>query len=227
MPLTVLKHIAPSLNINSVKGWDTRLIYCFYGLPDSPFNYVSVAGGDYETNLFQAIKLFGDYYKGNNTFGLDRYYSTGKNLRIKGRFIVTSNDSNRLFNIWVNLDNKDLGINYQLAATNNKNDHTFFNGNIGESVPVDFEIIISFVESVEGENPIFLAQANGYYQYNLDSYSANGFNIQNAYVPIWNGGETNFIGPLNSLNSFILNINFSRSSVYKIILSYLTIEELS
>jgi len=223
---SLIKHIPPDFNINTVKGWNTRLLYNFYGSPaTAPMDYVSVTGADYTINIFDAIDTWANgigsiVSKGQFLFP-HRYFKTGKSIRVRGKLIISVDGSSPLFNINARIDNSNNGL-ILLANQNDNNDHQFPDK---DNVPVDFEIVYN---SIELKTPELVMQANGYYQYNTDSYNTPGPNSNNIYVPIWNS-EGPYIQVENSLSGTNkICINFANSnSISNIKIHYLTVEELS
>ena len=220
-----IKHSPPSFNINTVKGWNTRLLYNFYGAPSAIFDYY-VTGGNYAINIFDVIQT----WEANNTqLGSKgqfvfpaKYFKTGKSVRVRGRLLINGGTSS-IFNIRASIDNSVNGLT-PVAAQNNFNDHTFAAGNSQTDVPIDFEIIYT---SLETTDLVLFMQANGYYQYNTNEYNTAGTNLTNAYVPIWNSTQYISVELTSLTGTNELYISFDNSTVTKIILSYLTVEELS
>ena len=225
---SLIKHIPPDFNINTVKGWNTRLLYNFYGShANATMDYVSVTGADYTINIFDAIDTWASgigriVSKGQFLFP-HRYFKTGKSIRVRGRVLVTSDDS-RTFNIRASINNSNYGTS-PVAAQNDGANHTFAKGNIRTNVPVEFEIVYTSVETTES---YLYMQANGYYKYEYDFYSNGGRNLSVVHVPIWFHGQ--YVRVDSDLTGNYTNkiyISFDGSDVQAIKLFYLTVEELS
>jgi len=233
---TPLKHQTPNHNINGIKGWSNRTIYSYYGSPGQTTYYdYYVQQGAYDINLFTGIAAYvfpntnsRPIYKGTNTFPAG-YFSTGKNLRIKGRFFISCGSSSPVFNMSVYIDDPTLGPN-RIAASNNENDHTL--NNSLTNMPLDFEIVSTGIETSMLNNSnnettyeTFI-QANGFFQYESADFAGDGNNTAVSYVPIY------LLDPYRTTTGLItdtktLSIKFDGSNnVTSIKVIYLTIEEM-
>lgn len=225
-------HTSPNFNVNSVNGWHTRLIYSFYGNKlVGEFNYVSQTFGNYTLNIFEVLKNWQISTgfiatKGNYTFGTNkRFLCSGKIIRIKGSLLVSVGDPGN-FNMTAQIKNISQSNLVPIAAQNNGQNHSFVAG--GDSfnlVPVNFEIIY---RAIETDKPGLFIGAEGFYQYNRDSYDSGGNNLSNAYVPIVNL-SINYIEVGNPDESYELYLSFDNTSstIGSIILRNLTVEEIS
>jgi hypothetical protein len=222
MPAIFLKNQAPTFNINGLNGWDTRTIYCYYGKPEYFYST-----DNFTANLFGQIEKDTSYFKGTYTIKptTNRYFKSGKNLRIRGRFLVSASNSPVNFNIYSKIYDKNTDVTTPISSTNNGNNHIFFNGDKETDVPCDFEILMTFIEVSDGGSVNFFCQSNGYYQYNIDNFNGNGNNIQNVYVPIWK--SSGYVGPFSSDSEKSIHISFDNSEVTSIKVVQIIMEELS
>lgn len=132
-------HQFPNNSINNIKGWDTKLLYCFYGIPPiadsgSPVDYIAYLNSLDSTNL--GINLFDaidDYERTSGILiskGIPQclnsnltnpslnklnagipfwYFKTGKTFRIRARLYVRVTDGALEFDI-------NGGVTYKLRA---------------------------------------------------------------------------------------------------------------
>ena len=227
-----IKHTAPSLTINEVKGWQSRILYNYYGRYDSGLmDYVSETSSDYTLNLFSIIDA---YQSGVASYPIQKglyefpskYFTTGKSIKVEGQFLVSAN-SNK-FNIHAKIDNSNNDI-ISLSSTNNGNNHDVAAGGIVEDLPIYFKIIYTAVERYDGgASPTtgLYMMANGHYQYEYDSYNGGkGSNTSVVYVPIWTTSPYVLIDDTTGINK--LSISFDNSNTTVIKLVYMTVEELS
>jgi hypothetical protein len=187
------KHPAPTFNVNGVKGWDTRLIYSYYGYPmyatGFQYNYWRQTSGsnpNYDYNLFEGIKDFevsqlypdqgggfsneiysSSIYKGTYENFPSRYFKTGKTLRIKSNMIISSSgvESTPLFNMRVGIYNNTRSTYYTLG-TQYQNMQSHYSPRYNYA-PVSIEINIISVESYDSSSISnqLLMKAEGFYQY--------------------------------------------------------------
>jgi hypothetical protein len=225
--MPVIKHSTPTFIVNKVKGWNTRLIYAYYGIIGSTFDYVSESGGNLTLNLFSVIANSslnasnGSIYKGQYSNLGPRYFKTGKSLRIKGQFLITGTSS-KIFNILSQIDITGGGGTTLISNTNNNHNHTL-PSNITDC-PVNFELTYNSLESDADPNRTYI-QSNGFYQYNAGDYNQNGPNIENnVYVPIYS--TNGYISTGEISDSYDLYISFDNSEIDNLKIVYLTIEEL-
>jgi len=243
MPALYLKnyiHTTPTHLINGVKGWNSRLIYSYYGSPTNTLPYLEATGGDYSINIFEAIRLYtfpdtggSPIYKGTNRFP-PRYFSTGKNLRIKGSLKISTTGT-AIFNTNISIYYPGLGTT-SIANQNGGGNHTVANRDGVDDMPINFDITLTSIEmydTVNQTNEVYM-QANGHYQYAYSSFSTGGDNTDTVYVPIYGKNEygpnktpyilvaDNFENPIPLIWSFT-----GSSNVDKIDILYITIEELS
>lgn len=229
MPAIVnARHTAPTLTINEVKGWQTRLLYSYYGKLDTLMDYVEETEGAFNRNLFTVI----DEYENTSEFTLKKgvytfppsYFWTGKSVKIEGQFLVSVEEGPKNFNIRANIK-KQNGDIAEIAATNNYNSHTFARGNSAINVPVYFKIVYTSV--VNTETSVYM-MANGHYQYEFSSYDgAESTNQAVVYVPIWYiNKDTPSVYTEIAKESNELRIEFTNSTVSSIKPVYITIEEL-
>jgi hypothetical protein len=233
---TPLKHQTPNHNINGIAGWSNRTIYSYYGSPgNNMYDYYS-QNSAYDVNLFTGIAAYTfpntnsrPIYKGINTFPA-RYFSTGKNLRVKGRFFISCGDSTPIFNMRVLISDPTLGP-IEIAKTNNGNNHLLRN-NL-DNAPIDYEIMLTGLETKQTDSDTNAStyetfiQANGFYQYAIDDYNITGDNATNAYVPIYQSRPYKQTTGLIT-NTKTLSIDFEGSAnVTNIEVIYLTIEEMA
>ena len=232
---TPLKHQTPNHNINGITGWSNRTIYSYYGSPgNNIYDYYS-HNGAYNVNLFTGIAAYTfpntnsrPIYKGTNAFPA-RYFSTGKNLRVKGRFFISCGNTSPIFNIKVNIIDPNLGES-TIAASNSGLNHTL-SDNL-TNMPLDFEIMLTGIETTQKDtvsnaetNETFI-QANGFFQHESTDYNHPGPNTSVSYVPIY------ATSPYSASTGLItdtktLSLNFIDSSnVTSIKVIYLTIEEM-
>ena len=225
----IIKSPSPTKTINNINGWNTRLLYSYCGIFNNNFfDYVDVINGsyssDFSTNLFDAMDYYQTHtvpndavYKGTSTFP-SRYFTTGKNVRVKGRFLVSGD--NDIFNIRTGLFNSGNGV-IGLSRQNAGNTHHFANDNNVSDVPVDFSIIYT---SIELDSPSLCMMSNGYYRYEYADYASGGSNRDVVHVPIWNLNPSTYIDNTSGYNQ--IRISFDGSGVTSMKLIYLTIEEL-
>jgi hypothetical protein len=238
LEFTPLKHQTPNHNINGIAGWSNRTIYSYYGSPgqNTYFDYYTAAAGIYYRNLFALIKNYVfpntnsmPIYKGTNKFPA-RYFSTGKNLRVKGRFFISCGNTSPVFNMRVNIVDPTLGES-TIAESNNGANHTL-SDNL-TNMPLDFEIMLTGIETLQtNTSPVAetyetFIQANGFFQHESVDYNHPGPNTSVSYVPIY------ATSPYNSSTGEIdgnkeISITFNNSSnVTSIKVIYLTIEEMA
>ena len=221
---------ATNYNINSSPGWSTRLVYSYFGANEAYFDYVS-RKSSFDDNLFSLLTA---YASGSQKGGLSSiitvydgsYLNTSKTFRIKGRFLITS-DSGATFNMCVkSFHNPTTTI---LASTNNGNDHSFAAAGAKNSVPVDFEITITALQTIVVPEPnLQYFMVNGFYQYNYDDYAQAGTNQNNIYVPIWNNTSPYIqCGTTTASQEFQITFKDSSNKITKIEVVYITIEEFS
>jgi hypothetical protein len=234
-----LKPLTSTFSINNVPGWNTRHIYNYYGTPSGVLDYVS-SSLDFTSDLFQIIKNYNDpignnsqpVAKGaintNKNFFPNRYFATGKTLRIKGRFLISTPSSGTpIFNMAISANNSISGSTL-IASTNNGHNHE---STISETnMPVDFEITLTSIENqftiTTPYNALFM-QANGHYQYEYANYNSAGRNISVAYVPIWNDLQYVQVGLLEDASTNAITLDFTNSDkIDSIKVMYITIEEL-
>ena len=221
-----LKHTPPNFTVNSIKGWNTRLLYTFYGYFNTAFNYYAVAT-NYTNNLFSTIANWENsnaiiVSKGQYNYPQYSYFfKTGKSIRVKGHLLVTSDDTNQIFNIFAKIRNITDNSLISIASSDKSNSHTFANGTIVNGLPINFEITYSCVE----DNNDLYFQANGFFQYEYDSYSGGGTNRSVVYVPIWSDNQFTLVGTND--DEYNLYISFDDSNVPNITLRHMTVEELS
>jgi hypothetical protein len=223
-------HPAPTNIINSVKGWNTRHVYNYYGSTDTTdFNYADITKYAYTDNLFTTIENYDsevDYsvYKGGYTFP-PSYFRAGKDLRIKSFLYVstdTYNDARLQLNVGIN-NSKTTYV--RIGASNKGIFHDFGEGS-RRSAYLETEIVCRGIESLR--KPPFLEMiASGYIRYNIIESTNN----QNYLIPIVPTSNTFAIVDTDvSSNVAVentLNINFSGSSHIPIInVLNLSIEEL-
>jgi hypothetical protein len=235
---TPLKHQTPNHNINGIAGWSNRTIYSYYGSPGIdtiPFDYFAPAG-DYTTNLFEAIAGYSfpstnsmPIYKGTTTFPA-RYFSTGKNIRIKGRFLISCGSTSPAFNMRVHISDPNLGLT-TIAASNSGYNHTLVHDRT--NMPLDYEITLTGIETLQYDTDTNTStyetfiQANGYFQYEAGNYNSAGENSAVHYVPIY------LSEPYRQTTGLITNtksiqINFVNSAdVTSLKVIYLIIEEMA
>ena len=222
-----LKHIPPNFTINGVKGWNSRLLYTFYGNASNPdFDYYAQTG-DYTINLFSAIA---DWQQTNGAilskgqYNYPQYsyfFKTGKSIRVKGTLLIDADAAT--FNIRASIKNVTDNSVWAIARPNNGNDHTVGKGGVHEKMPVNFEITYGCIE--DNSNNLYF-QANGFYQYEFSDYNSEGSNVAVAYVPIWNSTQFTNVGTND--DNYELHISFDNSNrVDPLVIRHLTIEELS
>lgn len=220
-----IKHAAPTLTINEVKGWTTRQLYNYYGRYDNVLiNYVAETSGEYTVDLFSVINTHQSsigypIQKGIYSFP-SKYFLSGKSVKVEGQFFIDFIDPNITFNIHAQINNSNFGI-IPIASTNNGNNHIFAKPS-KENVPIYFKIVYT---AVEDNSPALNIMANGHYMYDYNDYSAGTANTTVCYVPIWNSTPYQVIDNTSGTND--LYISFDNSNVGKIQLVYMTVEELS
>ena len=247
------KHSSPTFNINGVKGWDTRLIYSYYGYPKLIYNYSeSGSAGGYTNNLFEGIEYFQEdsgktfhssslAYKGEYQRYPAYYFKTGKTLRIKSNIYISSSvDDYTTLNVRTGIYNLTTSQYYTLGIQNYgyKNHET----NRLLQASVDLEINLTSVGvflSSSLTNKLYI-QANGFYQYlNLDCFinpsNCNTASFsQHQYVPIGlnpippfenETGSFRYVGDITDLYKLTLDFSGSRTLNF-LIPTKLTIEEL-
>lgn len=217
-------------NINNSPGWSTRLVYSYFGANEGYFDYVA-RKSSFDDDLFSLLTSYasgsqkgGLYSQSTNYDG--SYLNTSKTFRIKGRFLVSS-DSAGVFNMCVkSYHNPTTTI---LASTNNGNDHSFAAASAKNTVPVDFEITITALQTIVVPEPnLQYFMANGFYQYNYDDYTTGGTNQNNIYVPIWNTTSPYIqCGVTTAAQEFQITFKDSSNKITKIEVVYITIEEFS
>ena len=230
---TPIKHQTPNHNINGIQGWSNRTIYSYYGSPTVYYDYYADESR-YDFDLFEAINGYTfpntnsrSIYKGTNLFPA-RYFSTGKNLRIKGRFFISCGSTTPKFDMRVLISDPTLGP-IEIASTNNGNDHLLQN-NLSNA-PIDYEIMLTGIETYVDDNGAktyeTFIQANGFYQYTVGNYNSNGSNTENAYVPVYDNSPYRTTTGLIT-NTKTVSIDFVGSEdVTSIKVIYLTIEEMA
>lgn len=227
-----IRHAAPTLTINEVKGWTTRLLYNYYGNWDYgdgsstyAMHYEVETSNDFTQNIFTAINSFQTtigypVQKGIYSFPA-KYFVSGKSIRIEGWLRITTVTS-RIFNMKAKIDNTNSGI-IEIARTNDNNSHTLAAGNAVTDLPVYFKIVYT---AIEDDSPLLSMTANGHYQYEYVDYNAAGNNTSVVYVPIHNG----YKHPKGIGSSVVDNsiyISFDGSDVDELVLVSMTMEELS
>lgn len=235
MPDLIIKHPNPNFIINQVKGWNSRVLYTYYGAPGwTPLDIYNAY--DDVTNIFYAI----ENYNSSNSVILSkgqyqypqysRFFKTGKSIRVKGSLLVSST-SDPIFNISAKIYNGTNSSLLTIAAQNNGSNHIFAQNSSYYNVPVNFEITYNCVETDNKGAPSLWFQANGFYQYDFGSYNNGGANNNVIYVPIWNyTNSTQWIGVGDSNDAYDIYISFDGSANLGnpgIILRHLTVEELS
>jgi len=218
MAVNIIRHIAPSFIINKVKGWNTRLIYKYYGSTESPLQVDPPQIENLFTTIANTSTSNNPLYKGQHIFpGGSRYFKTGKSIRIKGRFWITGT-SGEPFNIWAGVKFGNTGL--KIASSNNGTNHTLPASLV--DCPVDFEITYN---SIENNSSQLYLDVNGFYQYSFGNYKTTGANVENSYVPIWDDKGT--YTAITSVDEAIeLVLSFDSSTIPVLTLIYLTIEEL-
>jgi hypothetical protein len=232
MPTGANTHLAPTNIINSVKGWNTRHIYNYYGTTNYiDFNYTSVVSSDYSQNLFQAIETYETsqsltLYKGGYTFP-PRYFQSGKDLRIKALlFADTDTYTSSLFHVNVGIDNTESG-SILIGESNDGYSH-IFGANVTRSAYLDIEIVCRGIETQDKPSRLRM-MASGYVRYNTIRGSNNDPNNDVYLIPIT--PVSNILPTVDSdVESPVentLNLNFSGSVGMKLIsVINLSIEEL-
>ena len=162
-------HPAPTNIINSVKGWNTRHVYNYYGSTNTTdFNYADSTKYSYTQNIFQAIDSYDSevnysVYKGGYTFP-PSYFRAGKDLRIKTfLYVSTGTNDDALLQLNVGINNSKTTYVRIGASTR---DYAF-----GDGSPVhaylEAEIVCRGIESLR--KPPFLEMiATGYIRYNRE-----------------------------------------------------------
>lgn len=230
MPVGSIIHPAPTNIINSVRGWNTRHIYNYYGTSDyTDFNYPSVTVQDYSQNLFQVIEDYAasispsyPLFKGGYKFPA-RYFRAGKSLKIKTfLYIDTDVFTNAILNLNVGISNSKSTY-VQIGASNAGEGHQFGGGNT-RAAYVEAEIFCRGIEVLT--KPITLSMmATGYIRYDVKR-STNDLNF---LIPIIPTSTTLTIvdADIDTPADNELNINFDGSSDLKNInVLNLSIEEL-
>jgi len=233
---TPIKHQTPNHNINGIAGWSNRTIYSYYGSPGETTYYdYYIQNSAYDVNLFTGIAAYTfpntnsrPIYKGTTAFPA-RYFSTGKNLRVKGRFFISNGNTFPVFNMAVNIIDPIRGET-TIAASNNGSDHNLSHDRT--NMPLDFEIMLTGIETSMLNNSnnettyeTFI-QANGFFQYESADFAGDGNNTAVSYVPIY------LLDPYRTTTGLItdtktLSIKFDGSNnVTSIKVIYLTIEEM-
>jgi hypothetical protein len=211
-------HVGPDYNINLLNGWHTRLIYSYYGQPildydadanekllywDGPEIIGILANQnapiirqlfDYENSLDPQIKI----QRGRNQFD-PGYFSTGKLLRMKGRFLVKpagTDTGNQYFNMDINVINDENVkiIGSQFYGLNDVRIGADSGNTYNEPTPIDFEVIISSMIAHyddKGGAKQLIMRADGEYRMHL-SPSA-GIDGRFISVPI---------GPIQTVTGF-------------------------
>jgi hypothetical protein len=232
MPVGSIIHPAPTNIINSVKGWNTRHIYNYYGTSNyTDFNYVTESSGDYSQNLFKVIEDYtsagvNTIYKGGYTFP-PRYFRAGKDLRIKTfLFVDTDTYDDALLQINIGIDNTK--ISYRVIGATNKGFAHEFGAGSQRSAFLEVEIVC---RGIEAQNkPLTLnMMATGYVRYNVAKLDRIDTNDANYLIPIV-PTSTTLITIDNDLLSAVentLNLNFDGSfHIPTINVLNLSIEEL-
>jgi hypothetical protein len=228
MPIGSIKHAGPTNIINSVKGWNIRHIYNYYGTTNTTdFNYYTQSGEDYTQNLFNMITDYGNslspspltLYKGGYTFP-PRYFRAGKDLRIKAFLYVSTGVFNDAF-LQINTGINNTKLSYVTIGSSNK-------GAIHElgrrSAYLEIEIVCRGIEAQNKPSTLNM-MATGYIKYDEIS-TINDVNCLIPIVPLTNTLAT-VDNDLGSPVENILNLNFDGSfHIPTINVLNLSIEEL-
>ena len=235
-----ISSLTPTNLVNGIQGWNTRLIYAYYGSPAGAYDigpHLSAGTelfGDLsaytfpDTNYQPITKGFQNYYKLVTL--TNRYFATGKNLRIRGRFLISTPPlTSPTFSMNVAVYNfGGVGdTTTTIASTNNGAGHLVSQG--VDRAPLDFEIIITGIES-QTDTPSsrinLYMQANGYFQYNIDPTDRNGTVI---YVPIYEANGPNpysVVGLVDDGSSNGVQIQLDGTDIDSLYVYYVTVEEL-
>jgi hypothetical protein len=230
--------IAPSFTINRISGWNNRTLYSFYGSPAGAYDYYN-QNSSYDVNVFTGIDNFtypndpaSPSYKGQYAFP-PRYFSSGKNILIKGRLVITT-DQNPTLNLVLSTESAPSGQTILIAKSNGTgHDHTPPANRDG--LIMDFEIMITCIEGLsvntntsEEITGTFM-QANGAIQYSADDITNNS----TFYVPISSNSFTatgNYLDkPLNLITDMKTQIKLSfdgSHDITRIIIPYLIMQEI-
>ena len=228
MPTGANTHPAPTNIINSVKGWNTRHIYNYYGTTNyTDFNYTSVTSDDYSQNLFDVIKDYGTaqsltLYKGGYTFP-PRYFRAGKDLRIKALLFADTNSfTSSLFHVNVGINNTESG-SVLIGESNDGYSH-MFGLNVSRSAYLDIEIVCRGIEALVKPTTLNMV-ASGYIRYGVTTKQnedrnnniylipitpvANTFPIVDSDIesPVENTLNLNFNGSVNMKSINVLNLS--------------------
>jgi hypothetical protein len=163
------------------------------------------------------------------------YWKTGKAVRIKGAFFVPGASDGNSLNMRLRIQNVDTNTDYDLAYTNNNaaggQNHimTFKTESYESNGPyVNFEYTYSSVtvcgNDVDDQNIQYL-KADGYFQYDNGNVT-NLYNDEVRFVPVYDSNYYYDITGGNSPNATRIMIDFFKTSVPSILLSYITVEEL-
>jgi hypothetical protein len=208
-------HPAPTNIINSVKGWNTRHIYNYYGTTNTTdFNYTSIVSEDYSQNLFQVIN---DYqtsdltvYKGVYTFP-PRYFRSGKDLIIKA-FLYIDTDTYTDGRLQLNVGINNTKTTYVVIGASNKGSfHTFGDG-ITQEAFIEAEIVCRGIETLD-KPPKLTMMATGYIRYDTE-LRKNETNYLIPIVPLTTTLATVDSDVTTAVENTI-NLNFSGSRSLK------------
>jgi len=230
MPAAQAKHTQPTFTINEQPGWNTRLLYTYYGHNGSAnlIDYVTETGGSFTGNIFDVIGNFATSanifnHKGSVAFpAVNNFLKTGKTLRVEGSLWVSSTGGQ--FNMRASVENSTNGV-VLLAAQNNNNNHDLTTVDL---MPVFFKIDFSSVETNDNGTKELYLMANGYYEYCKGNYDTGGKNDTLAFIPIYNKSNTTpyiSLGNANSNNKLYISFDGS-SNISSIKIIHLTVEEL-
>ncbi len=221
MAFNIIRHIAPSFIINKVKGWNTRLIYKYYGHPGTPLTFDPANVSNLLTEIANSFTSNDPLYKGQYIFPAgSRYFKTGKSIRIKGRFWISGTGGD-VFNIVAKVKFSNTSVT--IASSNDGQNHTLSTSL--SDCPVDFEVTYNSIEDSQTDPPDLYLDVNGFYQYTFSNYKTSGANVENSYVPVWDSKGT-YTEITNVNDDIELVLSFDNSTIPTLTLIYLTIEEL-
>lgn len=221
-------------------GYYSRVIFSYTTEENDANNLMNETDWVDGDGIQQLIANYPTRCHGSNTLPV-RYWKSGKNIRLRGTFFVSSDSGGAYFNMKFGVYEDTSATTEWLAIQNNGDNHIFNNGYstvcgiaAAEYISVTFGCDISCGTPDNNDSNLMFMTTNGFYRYNwMDPCSPSYTNAQIVYVPVWKLGYNGSQSTPSTIstdyynNPSIIMFNINYSTVYEVYLINLTIEELA